>query len=52
MNFEMENILMTDTDLLIQKRSSLHDAHPARQCTNAVAVGNTVTANVQAVLKA
>ena len=26
----MEDILMTDTDLLIQKRSSLHDAHPAQ----------------------
>ena len=32
---------MTDTDLLIQKKSSLHDAHPARQCTNVVAVGHT-----------
>ena len=30
MNFEMEDILMTDTDLLIQKRSSLHGAHPAQ----------------------
>ena len=30
MNFEMEDILMTDTDLLIQKKSSLHDAHPAQ----------------------
>lgn len=30
MNFEMEDILMTDTDLLIQKRSSLHDAHSAQ----------------------
>ena len=41
MNFEMEDILMTDTDLLIQKKLSLHDAHPAHQYTNAVAVGHT-----------
>lgn len=51
-NLRSENEALRAEHEWKQKKSSLRDARPVRQCANAVAIGHTATANAQAVLKA